>query len=63
MPDATAADDVIANGNMKSRMLLRVDDSAPARILDQAVSTRVAWEAIRAEYETQNELRQPAAGS
>ena len=58
-PDATADDDVIADGKVKSRMLLCVDDSALARIIDRAVSTRVAWEAIRAEYEAQHELRQP----
>ena len=58
-PDVTVADDVIADGKVKSRMLLCVDDSALARIIDRAVTTMVAWEAIRAEYEAQHELRQP----
>jgi len=58
-PDAATADDVAADGKVKSRMLLCVDDSALARIIDRAVTTMVAWEAVRAEYEAQHQLRQP----
>ena len=57
-PDVTVADDGIADGKVKSRMLLCVDDSALSRIIDGAVTTMVAWEAIRADYEAQHELRQ-----
>ena len=51
------ADDVIADGKVMSRMLLCVNGSALARIIDRAVTTMVAWEAIWAEYEAQHELR------
>ena len=49
-------DDIIADGKVKSRMLLCVDESALARIIDRTVTTMVAWQAIRAEYEAQHEL-------
>ena len=44
------ADDVIADGKVKSRMLLCFDDSALARIINRAVTTMVAWNAFLAEY-------------
>ena len=52
------ADDVIADGKVKSRMLPCVNDSTLARIIYRVVTMMVAWEAIQVDYEAQHELRQ-----
>lgn len=58
-PDPGVAADVREDRNVKSRMLLTIEDRGLILIVKRAASAMAAWERLRAEFEAELQLRQP----
>ena len=58
-PDAEEPAEVREDVNVKSRMLLTVDDRGLMRIIKRAPNSVQAWQRVRAEFEAELQLRQP----